>query len=40
MMGTFNGGGIPVVAFSVAQFVGFGLGVCCFVIWAVLQQLE
>jgi hypothetical protein len=38
-MGTFNGGGIPVVAFSLAQFLCFWLGVFCFVIWVAVQSI-
>jgi hypothetical protein len=36
-IGTYNGRGIPVSAFSVAQFACFGLGAFCFAMWAVLQ---
>ncbi|EMI21537.1 hypothetical protein RMSM_01537 [Rhodopirellula maiorica SM1] len=39
MMGTYNGGGIRLVVFSVAQFLCFGLGSMCLVIWTAFQLM-
>ena len=40
MMGTYNGGGTPLVVFSVGQFVFFGVGAFCLVVWSTLQLLR
>ncbi len=39
VMGTLNGGGIPLVVFSTIQFLLFSLGIICLGIWAVVQLI-